>query len=863
MCGIAGIYGFKNDALLKGFSQEMMHRGPDGDGFYFSENVSLINRRLAIIDRAGGNQPIYNEDKSVVVVYNGEIYNYRELRSELELGGHIFSTLSDTEVIVHGYEQWGENCFDRFNGMFGIALYDIQNKRLILARDHFGIKPLYYTVSKDNKSFAFASEIKPLLISKLTEVAPNDRVIYRYLRYRVHDDGKETFFSGINRLLPGEMMVSDSRGTVIKSYTKLQSELLSQSTVANSSDISEKQIRAFNDLLIDSISRRLISEVPVGTCLSGGLDSSTVVSVVNQLLLKHAENSDSVGNLQKTFSAVFPGSTNDEESYIDALLGTSKKIQAFKIHPNSKTFLLDLKAFVRTQEEPTISTGPYAQYKVMEKVHEEVTVVLDGQGSDEMMAGYLPYYFVYLRQLINEKNIQGVIREVWSGRDIFMKLVLQKLSAKKIVNVNKMLNAEFANNYKHEHFLVEQSNVKKRLVQDIFSNSLQSLLRYEDKNAMRFSVEGRVPFLDFRLLRSIFNLSNKAIIWNGWNKYILRRATEGILPKVINKRRNKIGFTTPEHEWFLKEHESIRSYFTSESFIAKSYINQAELVMAFDAYVKGETDDSMVFWRALNLELWLREFFPEINKTKKEKKEKKVFKAAVTVHGQEYKRVLIPTHVFQKGEEYVRSIGNYIKELKAISEKLKANKWFVVVTEKVIATAQNRSYFIWDIRPGFFARTLSRFVSRVPYGIGLGSPWTMQLAIQEVGLLRILCATGISMLTRPFGIRGMFYRVAGRSAAGIDGPTEYSLYPANVSAKLLPKDPQGVCCKIDKEIIRLKIESKSYLGSVVIDANDIGRNILGNTTGIDDTIIEEIFRDNPMGQSDEQTPLAVVFVNTV
>ncbi len=855
MCGIGGIHGLKNDALLHTFSKEMEHRGPDGDGFYFGEKVSLINRRLAIIDVKGGDQPIYNEDKTVVVVYNGEMYNYRELRKELEKEGHIFSTQSDTEVIVHGYEQWGDTCFDRFNGMFGIALYDIKKDRLLLARDHFGIKPLYFTVSENDEPFAFASEIKPLLASHLVTVSPNDRIIYRYLRYRIHDDGRETFFSGINRLLPGEMMVREKGKVEIRSYTNLQQELLSLSKKKDSSDLSDGTIQEFKALLVDSISRRLISEVPVGTCLSGGLDSSTVVAVVNQLLLKHEGDSASVGSVQKTFSAVFPGSTNDEESYIEALLATSKKIQDFKIHPNSKEFLVDLKTFVKTQEEPTISTGPYAQYKVMEKVHKEVTVVLDGQGSDEMMAGYLPYYFVYLQQLMDEKDVVGVMRELWNGRDVFMKFLLQKMRTTKTVSTKKLLNAEFADAHKQEYFPTENKNLKRRLIEDIFKNSLQSLLRYEDKNAMKFSVEGRVPFLDFRLLRFIFKLSDKAIIWNGWNKYILRKATEDILPDVINKRRNKIGFTTPEHEWFLKEHKAIRSYFTSESFIAKYYLNQAELVMAFDGYVQGKTDDSMVFWRALNLELWLREFFPSIALEKKEKKERKTVKPLVVVDGKEYERLLIPTHVFQKGEDFVNSISSLVKRAleKRVDDKNK--KWLVVATEKIIATAQNRSYFIWDIHPGFFARFLSRFVSRVSYGIGLGSPWTMQLAIQEVGLGRILFATVVSMLTRPLGIRGMFYQVAGRSAAGIDGPTEYSLYPANVSAKLLPKNPMKVCKDITS-----KINDQNCLGTVVIDANDIGRNILGNSTGIDDKIIERVFADNPMGQSDEQTPLAIVFV---
>lgn len=899
MCGIAGIHGTQNEELLRTFSSEMKHRGPDGDGYFFGKTVSLINRRLAIIDRKGGDQPIYNEDKSVVVVYNGEMYNYRELRVELENAGHVFSTQSDTEVIVHGYEEWGDTCFDRFNGMFGIALYDIKKDRLILARDHFGIKPLYFTDTEEGKPFAFASEIKPLLASQFVSPIPNDRIIYRYLRYRIHDDGRETFFSGINRLLPGEMMIIEKGKREIKSYTHLQKELLKASQDSNHNDLSNQQIDGFNTLLTDSISRRLISEVPVGTCLSGGLDSSAVVAVVNKLLKEQVKDAGSVGSIQKTFSAVFPGSTNDEESYIKALLATSKKIQDFRILPNSKEFLSDVADFVKTQEEPTISTGPYAQYKVMEKVSKEVTVVLDGQGSDEMMAGYMPYYFVYLKQLIHEKDFAGVARELWTGKDVFAKFLINKIQAPSFakamegkpnsVDPKKLMNAEFSAKHKTERFNVEQKNLKKRLIQDIFQNSLQSLLRYEDKNGMRFSVEGRVPFLDFRLLKYIFSLSDKAIIWNGWNKYILRKATEAILPEVINKRRNKIGFTTPEHEWFLKEQKSIREYFTNPLFISKAYLNQAELVMAFDGYVRGETNDSMVFWRALNLELWLKEFFPRRPSFAKasEGKQKKEFQPEVTVKGKIYERVLIPTHVFQKGEDYVKSIGTYVSELKAKSEKLKAGRWFVVVTEKVVATAQNRSYFIWDIHPGIFAKVLSRLVSRVPYGIGLGSPWTMQLAIQEVGLMRILLATVVSAVTRPFGVRGMFYHVAGRAAAGIDGPTEYSLYPANVSAKLLPKDSQGVCKKIDEQIGRLlrhsipphfalssyegakrndmhpnpyTLNPNPYLGSVIIDANDIGRNILGNSTGLDDKIIAEIFKDNPMGQSDEQTPLAVVLV---
>ena len=692
MCGIAGIQGLKNDDLLKTFSKEMEHRGPDGDGYYFGENVSLINRRLAIIDRAGGDQPIYNEDKSIVVVYNGEIYNYQELRSELEKNGHIFSTQSDTEVIVHGYEQWGDTCFDRFNGMFGIALYNIKNDVLILARDHFGIKPLYFTDSKINKPFAFASEIKPLLTSHFSDVSPNEKVIYRYLRFRIHDDSRETFFSGIHRLLPGEMMIMKGNKREIKSYTSLQSDLVSLSKNSNTTNLLQTNIKEFKELLIDSISRRLISEVPVGTCLSGGLDSSTVVAVVNKLLKENANNSQSVGAVQKTFSAVFPGSTNDEEKYIDTLLATSKKIQDYKIYPNSKTFLLDLATFVRTQEEPTISTGPYAQYKVMEQVHKEVTVVLDGQGSDEMMAGYLPYYFVYIRQLLTKKEYLKLVSEIWQGRDIFLKFFLQKLQIKKTVNTKKLLNAEFADHQKEETFVVENTNLKKRLIEDIFQNSLQSLLRYEDKNAMKFSVEGRVPFLDFRLIRFIFSLPDKAIILNGWNKYILRKATEDILPLLINNRRNKIGFTTPEHEWFLKEHTAIRAYFTSATFFAKSFINQAELVIAFDSYVRGETDDSMVFWRVLNLELWMREFFPQaLEKKIEDRREKVEYKSEVLVENKTYER-----NAFYIIEiKSINNLGLIYKKIYTLTQKiLKLNREEIGINakEEIIDLRKNIRY---------------------------------------------------------------------------------------------------------------------------------------------------------------------------
>src|SRR3989344_1360924 len=206
MCGIAGFYGVKNDDLINKFSKELENRGPDGEGFYIDEKVTLLNRRLAIIDREGGDQPIYNEDKSIIIVFVGEIYNYQEQTKELVKLGHKFRTKSDTEVVVHAYEQWGVKSFDRHNGMFVFALYDKKKEKLLLVRDHFGIKPLYYSIldSIPTVKIVFSSEIKPLIYSGLVKKKPNDRIIYRYLKYRIHDNQKETFFEGVNRLMPGE-----------------------------------------------------------------------------------------------------------------------------------------------------------------------------------------------------------------------------------------------------------------------------------------------------------------------------------------------------------------------------------------------------------------------------------------------------------------------------------------------------------------------------------------------------------------------------------------------------------------------------------------------------------------------------------
>jgi len=848
MCGIAGIYGFRDDNLLNEFSEKLKHRGPDGLGTFISEKISLLNRRLAIIDIKNGDQPIFNEDKTVVVVYNGEIYNFSELRFTLEKFGHVFKTQSDTEVIVHGYEQWGKDCFDRLNGMFAIGLCDKKRDKLILVRDHFGIKPLYY--SKKGSKVIFSSEIKPIFESGFIEKKPNERIIYRYLKYRVHDDNRETFFKNIYKLLPGELAEIQNSKFEVQRYSRLEEELLAKK---KSKKFDESSVAEFKDKLINAIKIRLVSEVPVGSCLSGGIDSSTVVSCVNMLIKNKTKEASSVGKRQKTFSAVFPEGTNNEERYINELIDFTN-VKNYKVRPQPEEFFKEIENFIRTQEEPTISTGPYAQYKVMEEAQHHVTVLLDGQGADETLAGYIPYYKVYFKQLLDEKKYFMLVKELLFSFDF-----IKKAPTDRAIVIDNLLDKEFMDKYKKERFETVENNLKKRLVEDIFKNSLPSLLRYEDRNSMRFSLEGRVPFLDKNLLEYLFSLPDTAIINCGWNKNILREATKNMLPVLINKRRNKIGFTTPEYQWFMRMKNKIYQIFLSESFAKRPYFNQKKVLEAFQLFIEGKYQNTMVFWRLLNLEFWFRIFFDKEDHQAKNYRETHTRKkVTILVDGKEYHRFPVKTELFKKGDDYAAKISKSLLQCFKTLEwkKIAENKFFIVVSEKIVAISQGRSYFLWEIKPSFPAKILSRYVTKTPYGIGLGSPWTMQLAIQESGLARILASTVAAALTKPFGIKGVFYKIAGTGVAAIDGPTEYSLYPSNVSAKLGPKNPQAAARKIESEI-RNKLSS-NFQGVVIIDANDIGRKVLGNTTGIADEKVEKIFSDNPMGQADEQTPVVIV-----
>ncbi|MGO3503491.1 MAG: asparagine synthase (glutamine-hydrolyzing), partial [Brachybacterium tyrofermentans] len=620
MCGISGSYGFGADTegIARRMNSALAHRGPDGEGLFVDGETGLAHRRLSIIDVAGGAQPMTTADGRYTIVYNGETYNYLPLRAELEELGHTFRTDSDTEVLLEAHAEWGTAAYDRFNGMFAFAIHDAQTGTVTVARDHFGIKPLYYWIDESAEGTGgrpqvlFGSEIRALLAAQRFDAAPDDRAVYRYLKFRVQDDDSQTFFRGVRRLMAGEVLEIRADGTSVTAFTRLQEELR-EIAERPSRPYSQEVVDEYRERFQESVRLRLQSEVPVGTSLSGGLDSSAVAAVIARHLREQPqdENFSAVGSRQNTFSAVFPNSSNDEEAYVDKLLSDNAgQITAHKIHPQPDAFLEDLRDFVRTQEEPIISTGPYAQYAVMREASQHVTVLLDGQGADEMMAGYNPYFYVYLRQLRRQKRFKELASEIVGSRDILRKLARTKYSGRTSVPIEALLNSGFVSEHSSEKVTSVQDDIKERLLEDTFRSSLPSLLRYEDKNTMRFSIEGRVPFVDKELLKFLFSLDESAIIHDGWNKRILREAMDGILPDMISKRRNKIGFTTPEGEWFRTIAPELMDIFASESFASRPYFDAPSVVALFEDYIANPGNHgTMMFWRLLNVELWMRTFF--------------------------------------------------------------------------------------------------------------------------------------------------------------------------------------------------------------------------------------------------------------
>ncbi|MDI6773849.1 MAG: asparagine synthase (glutamine-hydrolyzing) [Verrucomicrobiota bacterium] len=609
MCGIAGIVNFSGEpvteATVRVMCEAIRHRGPDDDGYLVDGNVALGNRRLSIIDLSEkGRQPIFNEDGTLAIVYNGEIYNYASIRKDLESRGHRFRSDTDTEVIVHAYEEWGEECLHRFNGMWAFAIYDKRKRQIFLSRDRFGVKPLYYFADKER--LMFCSEIKGLLTQNIPRY-PDDRVIFEYLVYQLLDHSERTFFKGILRLQPGHIMMVDlAQGAhTIKRWYDLQPRPMEGEDVA-----------VLKELFADSVRFRLVSDVPVGSCLSGGIDSSSIVCVMRQL---------SPGREIKTFTATFPGSRIDESGHAREVVRHAGA-QGFDVAPTPSELIADLPDFVRTQEEPLFGTSAYAQYRVMKLAHESgMKVLLDGQGGDEVFAGYDRYFGFLFKDLLRQFRLPRLISEMRAYRRFARKAIPFQALAYSLLPASlrgaarrrrfaPWLNRRFldanAPGQDPESRMWEAMGFNDFLAESIQCSSIPQLLRFEDKNGMRWSVESRVPFLDYRLVEYALSLPPERKIRDGIAKQVFREAMNGTLPRGVLERTDKIGFATPEDQWLRTPaiESFLRDVIGSASFMARGYWDAGAFARFFDAASRGGRASARQVWKVVFLELWLREF---------------------------------------------------------------------------------------------------------------------------------------------------------------------------------------------------------------------------------------------------------------
>lgn len=588
MCGIAGIFSFSKTldvGQIRQMTDTLVHRGPDGEGQWLSENalVGLGHRRLSIIDLSdAASQPMLSVDGRFAMVLNGEIYNYLELKSQLVAAGHAFKSSSDTEVLLTLYALEGPACLQKLDGMFAFAVYDHVKRELFCARDRFGEKPFYYSSGSDQ--FLFASEMKALFAANVAKTVSH-KFIYNYLLYGVTDDvyhPADTFYEQVKQLEPAHYIIISSDGRIEKQrYWSLPcnySQLISV----------EDAMEQYRFLFRQSVERRLRSDVPVGSSLSGGLDSSSVVLEVNRI--------KGASQVQKTFSARFPGFVRDESTFMD-LVNDNANVQPVPVFPTADSVMENLRKIWFHQEIPFGSTSIGVQFEVMKSARENnVVVLLDGQGADETMAGYTFYRNTYLKELskVNSNLYHNEVNALFNIHQVTMPVdgIKQKILGSGLLPVQLLRNVrrqmmrpdstfflgihpDLVREFKNEPspFPVF-SNLKEHLHFSTSKIGLTELLRYADRNAMAHSVEVRLPFLSHELVEFEFSLPSSLLIKDGWTKYILRRSMEDLLPVPIAWRKDKVGYEPPQADWFANRNykdlfEQATTHLGHENIVAK------------------------------------------------------------------------------------------------------------------------------------------------------------------------------------------------------------------------------------------------------------------------------------------------------
>ena len=613
MSGISGIVQYNQEKVcnsrIESMINAMKHRGPNGSGCYSVNNIGmgcvfLSETNLSSIHTL----PVTDANQRYTIVYNGKLYNYAELRDKLQALGHEFLSQTDDELLLYAYSVWGGKMLDELDGVFALAIYDRDLQTLFLARDRFGVKPLYYSVT--DQEFIFASDILPILSVLPTKPSANEHAIFDYLVFNRTDQTEQTFFGGIYKLQHGCCMTLDCR----QSYTKDNLPIIKWYEL--SKHVQGKTIRKDKEeymrLLTRAIQKRLPSELPWGVGLSGGLDSSAITSTVVNVLKEKDVHS---------ISAVYgKDSSADESNFIDCFQGIVPNMHYAR--PDADMLYAHLDNYIRIQGEPTPTASPFANYCVMQEAKNYMKVVLDGQGADEALSGYeyIPglYYKTLLTHFKWGKLLKELVRYARLHRSMrHIKYMLffmlpSKIRTKVRVAQRAYMNPEFVARYQNSVIAdkLYGANTMQEMLIGHFEYKLEHLLKWGNRSSMAFSIETRQPFLDKDLVEYSLRIEDGAKIQNGYTKYILREVMQGIMPEPVRKRVDKKGFAVPQDEWFRTEkfQQLIMDILQSDSFAKRGYVIPEEAIKLYRKHLAGEINISKDIWKWINLELWFREF---------------------------------------------------------------------------------------------------------------------------------------------------------------------------------------------------------------------------------------------------------------
>jgi asparagine synthase (glutamine-hydrolysing) len=632
MCGIAGIVSSERldaDAAARALAMRdvITHRGPDEAGLHCDDYAALAHRRLSIVDLSTGQQPLSNEDATIWVVFNGEIYNHREIRGELEARGHRYRTKSDTETVVHAYEEWGEDCVHRFRGMFAIALWDAPKRRLLLIRDRLGIKPLYWTRAGDR--LLFGSEIKAILASDLVEPQVNTAVIPEVLSTR-YVSGTETMFKGIHKLLPGHLLVFERGEITVRQYWDVPSRHSASASIppaAHGQDV----VSQFRDLLAESVKLRLMSDVPLGMFLSGGIDSSAIAALMAGMIDRPLQ----------TFSVAFEDRAFNELEYARDV-ARAIKADAHEIVIDDEDFFDALPKLLWHEDEPIAHSSSVPLYFVSVLARQHVTVVLTGEGSDELLAGYGKYPRVawnWRAGTIYERMLPRSVRDSIARRAVpMLPRRLGRYASRSFLTMDRTAESMFFDNFASIRLADQRkllapalraaatpaqaygpsracfdrlngsSTLLDRLLYADIKTYLVELLMKQDQMSMATSIESRVPFLDHKLVEFAAQLPDEWKL-SGWTtKRVLREAMKGLLPESI-LNRPKMGFPVPFAAWTRGRWNDVaREVLLDRRSRERGIIDPAAVDTLLQDHAAGRTEGGDRIWSLMNLELWHRTF---------------------------------------------------------------------------------------------------------------------------------------------------------------------------------------------------------------------------------------------------------------